>query len=317
MNETDKHFKEIHIDLNDGYLVLNDSSFWDITFDEFYGYNTKLMSNNAFGKATETIQYFRVFHVNHSPPLYDVWNVLSSLVNVEQISVASNITEIPSYAFMPLNGKQFKLTYINFDTYDKITIKKMAFYYLENLSYISLPVYIERIQDEAFAFETKSSKRIKIRFYQDFNDIIIESRSFDGIQRPTTISFSSNVTFIPETAFKSFLNHIDNNIHFSNRFINCSDCRNQWLIRDRKDEQVSFAKCMHNENLTLFSSQIRSHLNSNCNLNNSMNYHPCRYELKYVSFHFLNFDLKYYPFILEFVVLSIKYYKYSTSFQIN
>ena len=78
MNETDKHSKEIHIHLNNDYLVLNDSSFWDVTFDRFYGSNIKLISNNVFGKATFTNKYFQVFHVNHSSPKYDVWNVLSS-----------------------------------------------------------------------------------------------------------------------------------------------------------------------------------------------------------------------------------------------
>ena len=193
-------------------MLLNDSSFWDITFDVFYGHNTKLISNNAFGKATETIEYFFMDNLNHQPPKYHVWNVLSSLVNVKYISVHLNITEIPSQAFMPLNGKQFKLTDINFDTSDKITIEKIAFYYLDHLSTISLPFYIKRIQDEAFAFGTKSNKILEIRFYQHLNDIIFDSRSFDRIQRPTTISLNSNVTFIPETPFKSFLNYTNNNI---------------------------------------------------------------------------------------------------------
>ena len=298
MNQTDKHFKLLWINsVRNNYLLLNDLSFWDITFDQFYGSNIKLISNNAFGKATETIKKVSFHQLNHSPPEYNVWNVLSSLVNVEQISVGLNITEIPSHAFIPFNGKQFKLKTISIGTPNKITIKKMAFYYLDHLSTIMLPNQIQRIQDEAFAFETKSNKRLEIIFYNNFNDTIIESRSFDGIQRPTTISFNSNVTFIPETAFKSFLNHADNNIKFEYHFINCSDCRNQWLIRDKKDEQLLNATCMHQKNLTLFSSQIRSHFNSNCNLNNSMNYHSCQYHAKEVSFHFLHFIFLHFIFL--------------------
>ena len=214
-------------------------------------------------------------------------------MNVEEMSVTLNITEIPSQAFTPFNGKLFKFKNIHLNTLDKVTIKRMAFYNLDNLSFISLPIQIHRIQDEAFAFETKSNEKHEIRFYQNLNNIIFEQRSFDRIQRPTTIGFSSNVTFIPETAFKSFLNDNNNKIQFFfYSFINCSDCRNQWLIRDKKDGQVFYAKCMHNQSLTLFSSEIKSHFNSYCNLINSINYDQCRYHFTEVSFHLVNFIFK-------------------------
>ena len=58
MNQTDKHFQHFEIDFDqNNYLLLNDLSFWDITFDNFYDKNVKLISNNAFGRAAETIKY--------------------------------------------------------------------------------------------------------------------------------------------------------------------------------------------------------------------------------------------------------------------
>ena len=73
--------------------MLDHSSFWDIKFDEFYGNNIKLISNNAFGQAAKTVKLMTIndfygndsVNVNHSPSSYDVWKVLSSLVNVENI----------------------------------------------------------------------------------------------------------------------------------------------------------------------------------------------------------------------------------------
>lgn len=34
------------------------------------------------------------------------------------------------------------------------------------------------------------------------------------------------------------------NVNFEGSFINCLDCRNEWLIRDVKEKQVLNAKCM-------------------------------------------------------------------------
>ena len=86
------------------YLVLNDSSFWDITFDRLTAENIQLISNNALGKSAKTIKSIQigVGNVNHQPPEYNVWKFLSSLVNLEDISIDLNITEITSHAFIPL-----------------------------------------------------------------------------------------------------------------------------------------------------------------------------------------------------------------------
>lgn len=67
------------------------------------------MHNNAFGEASKTIkEIYLNGYVNHKPPEYDVWKALSSLVNVEKIYVDLNVEIIPSQAFVPINGMQFK-----------------------------------------------------------------------------------------------------------------------------------------------------------------------------------------------------------------
>ena len=42
-------------------------------------------------------------YVNHSPAEYDVWKVLNSLVNVKEIDLQLDVTEIPTQAFIPWN----------------------------------------------------------------------------------------------------------------------------------------------------------------------------------------------------------------------
>ena len=272
---TEKHFSQIHIsqtkNLNkENYLVLNESSFWDITFDQFTGYDIKMIDNDAFGESSSKIKSILIYYpIAHKPPEYDVWKMLSSLVNVQFINVRTDINEIPSQAFTPLNGKQTKLNTIYNSNYNKLIIKKMAFYNLENLTSIHFfHPEIQKIENEAFSFNKKSSQRLIIHFwYCIMNDSSFDSGSFDGIKRPTQILFDRlNISSIPESSFKSVLDNENNNVRFEYSYLNCFDCKNHWMIRDRKDKQVNNARCNHNTTLTLFSPQVRLKLNSNCKI---------------------------------------------------
>ena len=75
-----------------------------------------------------------------------------------------------------------------------------------------------------------------------------------------------NISFIPESLFKSVLNNENSKVRFEYSYLNCFICKNYWMIRDRKDKQVNNARCNHNTTLTLFSPQIRLKLNSNCKI---------------------------------------------------
>ena len=207
MNQTEKHFKKLIVYETKGlkvqdYLVLNDSSFWDITFDEFYGNNIKLISNNAFGQGAETVNTIYINcilgYVDQLPPLYDIWKVLSSLVNIQHINVALNITEIPSQAFVPLKGKQSKFNLIRLFTYNAITIKKMAFFHLENLNHLHFHSDIAKVESQAFAMNKNSSEKLRINFRHDFDGDAFQPSSFEGIQRSVQINFYQFVNYIPE-----------------------------------------------------------------------------------------------------------------------
>ena len=283
MNETDKHFKQLVMGYdyyNGNYnnnIVLNDSSFWDITFDEFYGYNMKLISNNAFGKAAQTIKLFVAKRFNHQPPLYDVWKVLNSLVNVETLGLKMFITEIPSQAFMPLKGKQSKLKLVSFESHNSLTIKKMAFSNLDNLNNLHFETDFDKVESEAFAINNGSSEKLTITFAFPINGHVFQQKSFVGLQRSVEIRFSGNVNYIPESSFKTILDNPNNNLTFRSRSIsanctiNCFDCKNVWMIRDQKDKQVIHAKCNHNNSLTLFHSQVQHDLLRKCQTNFILN----------------------------------------------
>ena len=148
----------------------------------------------------------------------------------------------------------------------------MAFYNLNDLNYISLRAnQLDHIDNEAFAFSKKSSVKLQIVFsFSYLYDDSFEIRTFDGIRRPVDITFDhlkvhKNVSCLQESMFKSVLDYDDSNtIIFNETYINCTDCRNQWLFRGRKDYQIKDAFCIHNTNITLFDPHNREYLSRKC-----------------------------------------------------
>ena len=85
------------------------------------------------------------------------------------------------------------------------------------------------------------------------------------MQRPVNINYENDVDFLPESLFKPFLDDKNNAISFTISTIDCSNCCNQWMIRDNKTDQVKNAICNNNATLTLFSNQVKDKL-SKCDL---------------------------------------------------
>ena len=286
INETSKNFKKIQLNDNlkpkKNTFILNDTSFWDITFEQFDGDYIKYISTNAFGKSSSTIKSFRACRLHHSPPEYDVWKLLSGFVNAEEIEVGLNDSSkyyyifqivVPSQAFISFNGKQSNLNKIKLDfNYKKVGIDKKAFYNLENLNKLILHNgdFIQ-IESEAFAFRKKSTEKLQIVFSDSLlYDNTFQVRSFDALRRPVNIIFDNlkihrNISYLHESVFKSVFDYDESStITFHQTYINCTDCRNQWLLRDRKDRQVKDAYCIHSVNITLFNSLNRESMSKKC-----------------------------------------------------
>lgn len=59
--------------------------------------------------------------------------MLSSFVNLEILVIGMTVDEIPSNAFLSINGMQSKLSSLNFSMKgNQLIIRKMAFFNLEN-----------------------------------------------------------------------------------------------------------------------------------------------------------------------------------------
>lgn len=273
LNETEKHFYQIILSNNSSEeLVLPDAAFWDITFDRFDQRASIRISNNAFGKAASTIKTFSSYQflINHYTPDYDVWKVFSGLTNLNSMYACVNVTEIPSSAFLPINGLQSKLGSLSFNGKGNslAIIRKMAFYNLPNLNRIYFEyLHLIHIESWAFASHRQSSEIFFITFYDcSFNNgSAFNTGSFDGIQRPLAIEFYYQISHFPESTFKSVLDNPLNKIYIYLATIDCTDCRNYWLIRDRKDNQFAYdINCSHSNNLKLFSDQVKYDLTYKC-----------------------------------------------------
>ena len=170
---------------------------------------------------------------------------------------------------MPLKGKQSKFNEIILSTQNKITVKKMAFFHLDHLTYLSLESNIAKTESQAFAISKESSEKLTIAFgpainHFPMNGDVFQPGSFEGLQRPVEIRFFESVNYVPESSFKTILDNQNNHLFFEFSYIDCEHCKNLWMIRDERDKQVIHAKCNHNNSLTLFDSQVEYDLLRKC-----------------------------------------------------
>ena len=133
--------------------------------------------------------------------------MFNGLVNVENISINLNITEIPSQAF---NGTHLKS--IEISTPNTITIKQKAFNNFDNLIGILLASEINKIEKDAFHLNA-SKQTIKIAFFLGkFHKTEFHVESF-YVKRPVDIQlYDSGDIFVRQKLFRIISN--DNNFRF-------------------------------------------------------------------------------------------------------
>lgn len=268
--QNEKHFTKITLDVlssNETASTLTDNSFADITFDQFYGLGINRITNKAFGKTAKTIQEFTCPNCDivHSQS-YNIWATLNQFTELKSLTIRLNISEIPSNAL----NKTFKLQDLTIFNKQNLTLRSNAFEHLNNLYQITLYLKsVRKIEKSAFKFSNKTDERLKIYFLfsnEIINGDVFEAGSFDGAQRPLSIWFDrTNITHIPESSFKSVLSNNKSEIQmFYSSHINCYDCRNKWLIKEQKDNQVFNAYCTDDIMKNLFDPDVKSYLNSKC-----------------------------------------------------
>ena len=280
--ENETHFNEIEIKLNqtknESETTLNDDSFADLTFDRFYGDGLTKIATKALGKTASTITtfYCRRCGIQNSSPNYDIWKMINQLSKLKLLSIGLDVSEIPSNAIAQTNQS---LEYINFhdgfDSGKNVTIKSGALKSSNKLMSINFfNMNIKRIEREAFKL-SNHSKFVDILFSSsNINGDSFESGAFDGIERPVYIAFQGvNMSYIPQSAFNKVLNHTQNFIvlkasFLQKSYIDCEDCRNEWLINQKKKEQVLNTLCKADPDKRLFDKEIVYRLKTKCKKTN-------------------------------------------------
>ena len=81
---------------------------------------------------------------------------------------------------------------------------------------------------------------------------------------------STNINHLPERVFKSVLVNKYNVIHFTFTLqdfistIDCDDCKNLWLIKEEKGNQIINAHCKDDYSKMLFDKEIQDKLTKKC-----------------------------------------------------
>ncbi len=242
---------------NTAITELEKNTFYYIVFDEIEirsASKLKLIDTKAFSE-TNLVTKRLVLHSNpieNQPPNYDLFNVCSKIKSLETLVVAySQIEEIPSFAFRPINGYQTKLKTVGIYGQKLKKIDNNAFYDLDNISFIEFsPNSIINIPLNAFHFRKESKEMIRIALdINQFNGSKIETSALSNINRPVRLDFfcgnaDCQTTYLDEKIFAKFLDvNPLNKIQpyfgiylYSDKYliIDCNDGRSFWIRENLK-----------------------------------------------------------------------------------
>lgn len=252
---------------------MDDNSFADITFKEFWFNGIKRISSNAFGKAAKTIEDILCYNfecqLQHQPPKYDIWKMLSQMPRLMYVGISVNVSEIPANAIKSVDGHELsKLQYIVLKLSQNAKIKSGAFQNLDNLTAIGILNSTIKFEKESLKFNTKSNKPFSLQFYNcSLTGQSFETGTFNGTSNYVQIRLiGTSINYFPETVFKPILdNSLMNLIIMSNdqgrttnSTVECKNEKNQWLTNGHFEEQVIGARCKENPDKTLFDKKFNS-----------------------------------------------------------
>lgn len=255
---------------------------YEFDVDRYVGINAAKINSDGFNLTNTRLKIFNCYEcaLEHQPPRYDLQAVLNKLTALIDLQIGLNLTQN-----QPLNdilpNQPSNLDVINIKA-NRLTIKSGALNSLEHLASLSFnAATIDRIERDAFKTNYTSNLTRSGVLYINFRNCnldknVFQNGSFNGIGKSTVqITFeSTNITSLPERAFKSFLdengdwselNSTTNSIAFTGySTIDCDDCENYWLIKEKKEMQVINSRCKVDPRKTLFDMETKTKLSQKC-----------------------------------------------------
>lgn len=260
---------------NSDNQIIEENTFGDLTFERVTLHGIKMIHSNAFNWTANKIKAFYCSQclLENQLPKYDLQALFNQMTKLEILSIGLNLTQL-SWSILP-NGQQ-QLKRLTIKSAQNLTIKSGAFQYQNFLYDIEFEgTTINRIQNEAFKLDSKSKLT---RLFIIFNSCNLTGHSFsngsfNGLTKPIQILFlKTDINFLNEGAFKSVLNNQSNLIvnnyehdyDSSQSKIDCNDCRNFWLVKEEKENQIQNAFCKNYYNMTLFDEEITTKFSQLC-----------------------------------------------------
>ncbi len=244
LGENEKHFKQFWLN-NTAITEIEENTFFEVTFDDISisdATNLKSINSHAFTSTNLVTKTFSIINapIVNSPPNHDIFLALSSFINLEGLElIRTEISEIPSYAFRPINGIQSKLLGIDFHKSKIEKIGNYSFYDLKNLTELSLSLNpLKLISMNSFDFKNVSNQTLQLNLGDSntLNGSSFAINSLSNIKRPTYIHLGEdpNLKFFDEIIFQPFFESNPKNKIMSNTIMDCDDCRSHWLVKESK-----------------------------------------------------------------------------------
>ena len=260
LSNNEKHFNRFV--LNNNFITeLKENTFKDITFDDIRIFICVKLTKIDINTFAETNLVTQSLSIYSNPKLNSnnnsIFEVISKFVNLEDLYLqGNNITEIPSNAFQRKDGKQGKLSNLNFGGESIKIIGSRAFSALSGLKSLTFQdTSIDYISEYAFEFEEESYQRMTLDLGKNnlLNSSCFHQESLTHFKRPVDLLFgwpSYQFKYLDEKVFKNFLiSNPQNRINMIGANFDCNDCKNFWLRKQPNlMERLLHLKCSNNKN---------------------------------------------------------------------
>ena len=271
-NET--QFNEVNVfamDYNNP-VTLDGNIFGDITFKIFMGDNIGRFGTDVFNRTANKMSLFYCVTcaLENQPPQYDLPKMLNQMTELDTLSIGLNITELRTDFIN--HPSKIKSVYLH--PAPIFSIKSNALLNLNQLESITISdTQIKRIEKDAFKFNNRNDKMLRIWI----ENCLITGDTFEtGVFSPGKSQFmielsNISISYLNEGAFKPILDANEYSfVHFQqmppefSSNIDCDDCKNYWLIKQKRDKQILNALCKTNAKKKLFDKEIQDKLTQKC-----------------------------------------------------
>lgn len=126
------------------------------------------------------------------------------------------------------------------------TIGDFAFYELPSIKEISFYGNLTSVSSNAFTSRNPSDETLSVFIESKSGKFYLPKGAFSLTKKPVKLTLSNVTTILDENFFGEFFRENQkNSLVLSNNLLDCSDCRNAWIVKDRinLEPRMIYARC--------------------------------------------------------------------------